>query len=392
MPVPESSAPEILTEAGKDSLIGFVSDAITQTFDDTVYQITDLPGFIADTNNVGPYANVSRQAGRLACRSWARGGGPQNLPGFDAAWGAICEPYLDSIDESPSTGGLDNGFAGGQCPGVLYNVRARVTLPNNPPQITEANLVGPLRYNQDLAAYPDNPGCTGGNSWKRFSIAGSTQTAIISWVGCGAGLEVLSVTPLNGGSNDCGDPPPLYDPPKVKPGLPVVGPQPIDLPGIGPTPIEITFNPDGTLNVDLPDLNTNFDVPVDIGLELGGGDGGGGGGDGPPPGDVGNPGSASDTGPGGDAEGEAPEGSVLTGVRVQILSFPSSRNKYTEEVFRGAYYVYMGVPGLLDLDFGGAMVRTDQFFFAEKDNLTAWRVRANTNYELRATPYYREVE
>lgn len=392
MPAPESSAPETLTEAGRDSLIGFVSDAITQTFDDTVYQITDLPGFVADTNPVGPFANASRQAARLVCRSYARGGGPQNLPGFDAAWGGICGPYLDSIGESPSPGSLDLPFRGGQCE-IPYFVQYSYNTVNTDgsPGSTftpEAGpILGPIRGIERRGA----PG-----SYTAVITSGNgVESVVNSSSAPQGGLENLKITQFfvsGGGSGpDCGDPPPIYDPPRIRPGLPVVGPQPIDLPGVGPVPIEITFNPDGTLNVNLPDVNADFDIPVDIGLELGGG-GDGGGGNGPPPGDVGDPGVPSDTGAGGEADGEAPEGQVLTGLRVEILAFPNSRTKYTEEVYRGAYYVYMGVPGLLDLDFGGAMVRADQFFLAEKENLTSWRVSANDGYSTRVTPYYRTPE
>lgn len=391
MAVPENSVAQTLTDAAKDGITELIAGYVIDGLQDSVWAATDLPGFIADDGPISLPNQPLRQITRLACKSYARGGGPQNLPGFDAIWSGICTPYLDSIGESPEPGnGIAPPFSGGQCPGVTYNVSVTGTVPPNAPQTFEANLVGPLRWNQDLPPVPPDPGCGPGSAWKRYTIAGQGSGTIISWVGCDATLTVNYVNPLYGGANDCGDPPPLYDPPKVKPDLPAVPKTPIDLPGIGPVGVNINFNPDGTLNVELPDVGVEVDVPINIG----GGDGGDGAGGaaGPPPGDVGEPGSPEVVGPGGDAEGEAPPGKVLTGLRVQITAFPPSRNKYTDEVYRGAYYAYMGVPGLLDLDFGGAMVRADQFLLAEKDNLTAWRISANTGYELITTPYYREAE
>lgn len=392
MPVPQGTVGEALTDSARDGLAGLLEQAAFKGLEDAYRIATELPQFIADNDFIAPGAIPTRLIGRAACRAYARGGGPQRNPGFDGFWGGLCAPYLDSIGESPDPGGVGLPFTGGQCPGVRYEFDFSFTDVNGERQTVDRRVNGRL-----VGAFVTPPNQNGAlEVGVKFisNLSGSEEFLQVSAVNQGqnAAPAISNVRVDGGGADTCGDPPPVYDPPKIKPGLPTVGPQPIDFPGIGPTPFTVTFSPEGTLVIDLPEVGVDVAIEDPFGFGGGGDDDGGGGGGGAPPGDVGAPGAAQDTGPGGDAEGEAPEGSVLTGVRVQILSFPSSRNKYTDEVFRGAYYVYMGVPGLLDLDFGGAMVRTDQFFFAEKENLTAWRVRANTNYELRATPYYRSAE
>lgn len=394
MPTSQGSSP--LTNAGVNSLTGLLEDYVRGGLGDFVFAATDLPGFLADTSPVVAAAQPTRQIVRAACRSYARGFGPQNLPGFDAVWGGICQPYLDSIGESPQQGGLARPFSGGQCPGVLYNITTTFQNPQTGEVtgVDQRQGLGPISVRSGGNQAPGSP-CQNGTKYfpgKELVIQGIPR---ISWDGlCGnfSSLRSISVVPADGSPDECGDPPPDYQPPQVRPGLPSLPPTPVDIPGIGPVNIDVGFNPDGSLTVNLPDVG--IEVPIEDPFGFGG-DGAGGGGGGtppPPPGDVGEPGQPATTAEGGEAEGEAPPGSVLVGVRVEILTVPSNRNRYTSEVYRGAYYVYMGVPGLLDLDPAGAMVRTDQFIFAEKENLTAWRVRANSKYVIRVTPYYRSVE
>lgn len=392
MPVDANTVAETLTEEGTASLVDAVEGYVLGGLEDFAFAATDLPNFLADTSPIVAAGQPTRQILRAACRSYARGSGPQNLPGFDAVWGGICEPYLESIGENPEPGSLAPPFTGGQCCGVNYLYTYSFRNPNtgeiqdSEQSAFNVQIVGLFeRSNQPAQATK-----TGGVRVR------SCSTGAISEIPLGTTFESapldqsISNIRIQGGAPDnCGNVPPVYSPPRVKPDLPDIGPEPIDFPGIGPIPITITFDPDGNINVDLPDIGVDFTVDDPFGL---GGDDEGGGSGGPPPGDVGDPGSPSDTGEGGDTAGEAPEGSVLVGLRVQILEVAENRSRYTDEVYRGAYYVYMGVPGLLDHDPAGAMVTGDQFIFAEKENLTAWRVRANNTYSLRVTPYYREAE
>lgn len=391
MPAPEGSLRETLTDAAKDGLLDLAAEYVTAGLGDFLYATTELPQFLADESPVTAPAVPLKEITRLACRAYARGGGPQNLPGFDAAWGGICGPYLDSIGEAPLPGeGVSAPFSGGQCPGVNYKIDWSWSAPgfNSGPQT--ANRTGPLGFSRAGTGSLD---CgSSGATYNVYTMTEGTGNNPVSLAaGCGAELNGLTVTRLDGLPDDCGGPPVEYDPPKVKPGLPTLPPStPIDFPGVGPIGVDITFDPDGTINVNLPDIGVEVGIEDPFGLSDDGGDEAPPGG--PPPGDVGEPGSPVGVGAGGEEEGQAPEGSVLVGLRVQIVTVPDSRTRYTPEVLRGAYYAYMGVPGLLDLDFGGSMVRQDQFLFAEKENLTNWRIKANNGYELITTPYYRQVE
>lgn len=392
MPVDDSYVKESLTEAGIDSITEAVTGYVSAGLQDFAFAATDLPNFLADTSPIVAAGQPTRQILRAACRSYARGGGPQNLPGFDGVWGGLCQPYLDSINESPTGGSLEPPFTGGQC-AQGYLVWGQID--GTDIQIgglTPVNMVGPLRPTgrRDVPA-PGQPFSDSMRTFFDFDTGSGPASVGVPWRLSFPSSRTYRVD-AQGQSDNCGNPPVEYDPPRIKPGLPTLPPTPVDFPGVGPINIDVGFDPQGNLTVNLPDIGVEvpIEVPFDISIGEGGDDGGGPAA--PPPGDVGDPGQPQEPGPGGEAAGEAPEGSVLTGVRVQVLGIPNSRNKYTEDVYRGAYYVYMGVPGLLDLDFGGAMVRTDQFFFAELLNLTSWRVSANTGWSIRATPYFRSAE
>jgi hypothetical protein len=109
------------------------------------------------------------------------------------------------------------------------------------------------------------------------------------------------------------------------------------------------------------------------------------------PGDIGDPGATEDTGLGDEAEGEAPAGQVLVGLQITVLAQPPTAKIFEGEVFRGLGWIYMGVPGNLALHPSGSTHRDTQFTFADRDNLTAWKVIAKSGYNLRVKPYYKEV-
>jgi hypothetical protein len=207
----------------------------------------------------------------------------------------------------------------------------------------------------------------------------------------GAFVELGSVAALiarqDGLTDDCGNPPPVVRQPS---------------PTGDPSPPPFRFNPGPEIDIDVDvDVSPEGDIIFDIG---------GGpttvdpfpeapddtdpppGDTSPPPGDIGEPGGSGATGPGGDTEGEAGEGEVLVGLKIEVLESPPQANQYVEGVFRGACYIYMGVEGNLDQDYGGSMLKSGQFFFAEKDNLTHWLVSANNGFNFSVTPYYREVQ
>jgi hypothetical protein len=83
---------------------------------------------------------------------------------------------------------------------------------------------------------------------------------------------------------------------------------------------------------------------------------------------------------------------VLVGLKFRIVQVPPHAREFAPGVYRGAAYIYMGGDDGLDQDYAGSMLRDGQFVFAEKENLTCWRVDANVGFKLVVTPFYREVE
>jgi hypothetical protein len=207
----------------------------------------------------------------------------------------------------------------------------------------------------------------------------------------GDDIEIVSITPC--GSDDCGDPPSVVQPPgTVTPVSPLPPSVTINLPGIGPVDITLTLNPNGDPVVCIPEIDVCVTVEPPDDITGGGDDGGDGGPSDGPPGDIGSPGAPEETGEDGTAQGCAGDGEVLVGIKVDIVEFPERAKEYAPGVYRAVCYAYLGTLGNLDHDPAGAMLRNGQFIFAEKDNLTCWRVDANTGYNLSVTPYYRSVE
>jgi hypothetical protein len=83
---------------------------------------------------------------------------------------------------------------------------------------------------------------------------------------------------------------------------------------------------------------------------------------------------------------------MLWALKIDILTAPPYPKEFAPGVHRGACYVYMGTPAGLDHDPAGAMLRSGQLVLAERDYLTRWKVSANTGYDLRVTPYYKNRE
>jgi hypothetical protein len=331
------------------------------------------------------YGKVQQATARQACRRYA------DDPSKFAGRGAVlvekaCRPYLDDIGYGdPPT--IELPFFGGQCAGVNYRILGDVfnpttgdPNPGNP--INFGTRPGPL----ELVEGPFNPGCTPPAFWQAEQLVrtvGDPSGAIpVRIQGCVrfTTLKNLRFERIDGLSDDCGSPPPE-----------IVGPVPPSAPGpsrerYNPGPdididIGVDIKPDGTIDVDFGTGPINIDP-------FGDDESGSGGSPSPAPGDIGEAGESGSTGDGGDAEGTAPEGSVLGGISIAITIAPPRPNKFSEEVFRGVGFVYMGVPGNLALHPEGSAMKNNQFFFPYKDNLTSWLVRANVGYTLQVTPYY----
>lgn len=340
---------------------------------------------------------VSQAAGRSACRIYGQGNVTINA-GAAEKYERVCRPYLETLD--PLNGPkLEIPARGGQCDGVTYSFAIGRTSFNGTALTDQfvqcsAGRRGPIgKFKESTGPNTENIGIT-------FKDAtGATVRANILSGTKGASITLKNFARCDAAPDNCGNAPVDVTPPSTV---------------TDPTPPPFRFNPDPSIDIDIdvtvaPTGDITFNIgtgPITID-PFGGGDGGGGPGPDPdpglPPGDVGAPAAPIETGPGGsgpgggtapgtgEAEGTAPPGSELVGLRLQLLTEPPSRTKYTDLVRRGAIYVYMGVPGLLDHDPAGAMITPDQFIFAERDRLTAWKVRANKGYNFRITPYYREV-
>jgi len=319
-------------------------------------------------------------------------------PDVAAKYEKSCRPYLANIGYGQEPA-IEQPFSGGQCAGVTYRVTMRFYNPTTGATTgtTIRDGLGPVSIGVGGNQAPGVGGsCAAGQTYYPGRFLRFNGVADISFGGgCAVRKtwEVVSVVPLNNGNNDCGSPPPDIR-------------QPIGPPTPGP-PSE-PFNPRPDININIGAIinangTINFNIgtgPITIDPFGGGGSGtpgtpgtpGGGGLGGPStPGDVGSPGAAANINGGAAAEGQAPAGKVLTGVKLNLLQAPASPTQYKEGVFRGTAYIRMGTAAGLDLNYAGQMLSTGQFVLAEKEYLTHWRVEVNRGYRWQVIPYYRDV-
>jgi len=355
----------------------------------------DRPGFIAGAEPDTALGAAVQAISRVNCRIWASRDKANYSQAVNQGNADLCGPYLDSIAERPASGEFKALVEGGQCP-VFYNVDISYTIVlgfcENVQTFSEVFALGVLG---PLNVFTDNVGTPGGTSnlcdgfsYTNIRLVGASGAVSQRGSGFGVRLNNISVTRADGLPDTCGNAPVQYQPPTtIVPVTPLNRDITINLPGSGPLTVNVDLSPKGDIIVRSPELD------VEVEVEVGGSDdgGGGGGGNAPPPGDVGNPGPGESTGEGGDSEGEAPEGSVLVGLLLDLIEAPAGAREFEPGVYRAGAYVYMGTPTGLDQDFAGSMLSDGQFIFAEKENLTRWRVRANNGFNWFVTPYYREV-
>jgi len=372
-----------MSEITPGGILDRVVQELPNFFRDGVDQLVTGEGeYIRAGEPRGTVGKVGQAIARSYCRQYGANPGAARF-GNAARIENACRPYLD--DQDPGKGAkIGVPFPGGQCAvNYLCVYKFNNILTNGQTQVPaiqqSVTLPGPIGiiYGTELPEW-QNIRCLFNGGQETFLRTGSCNQ------GCYRNIEWVSITRSDGQPDNCGDPPPV-----------VTQPGPI----ADPSPPPFRFNPSGDINVNvgvdvLPDgtINVNIGGPtfnVDPFPPEGGG--GGAGPTGPPPGDIGDAGGASDTGLGGEAEGAAPAGSILVGLKIDILASPPKARQFAPGVFRGAGYIYMGVIGNLDQDYGGSMLKSGQFFFAEKENLTHWQVSANNGYDFRVTPYYREA-
>lgn len=384
------------TDKDRDNILIPVASGVQELLFAPVNPFNDRPGFIAGPTPETGLAAAVQGITRLNCRLWASRDKSGYSPRVNQYNGEVCGPYLDDLGENPDDGAVELPFEGGQCAGVSYRLTWTetqffsdcTTLVGNP---DVGGFIGPI----GAVSYSGNPSCpTAPGTTATISTGGGP--VLLGGAGGGVRISGISVTREDLGADNCGNPDPTVQPPAtVTPVTPIVPTFNINLPGVGPINISVDLDGDGQPVICAPDLDVCIEVNPEFGVGIGGeGDGDGGGGDGGlPPGDIGSPGTGDTAGGvGGDAEGEAPPGSVLVGLDCDLTVIPENSRQYTPGVYRGVCYIYMGVPGNLDHDPAGAMMTSSQFVFAEKDNLTSWRVSANNGFIIGVTPYYREVE
>lgn len=395
--MPQESLPEQVGNSLRDLAAGAIEDGIRGSFRDL-----SNPAEAIRAGGSGGAAQKAQVAfGRAACRRWARGQGPQGALA-DAINAPLCQPYLEDIGEWPGSGSYAPPFSGGQC-SINYRVFARrvrtdgadlsTCIDDGVIEITPAGgLPGPIG---GIVFSSTN---TGPPSFipvdEAALIFGGGQQSPLGgrFSGCSQPFfTITSVVPVGGAPDVCGDPKDGYDP---APKLPDDGYDGTEPWGPGLPDIRIDFNPDGSINIDLPDVDTdgprtvpdrtnpdNYPGPITELPEP------------PPPGDQGDAGGAGTTGDGGEEEGEAPPGQVLVGVLIEVLSGPPDKQGFIDpDVWKWPCWVYMGGDAGLDQDLAGQYLRSPQFVHAETENATRYRVVANIGYNLRVTPYYREVE
>ena len=358
----------------------------------------DVGEFIAGPRPQNPVGGAYHDYTRWVCDSyanvpdWAKTAATVGgAPNMGLAMDIICGQYLGQNMPQATV-----PFTGGQCPGVMYRVvvgrRANIAPPSAD---IPYDVVGPVRGIRTATIVP-SPGNDVLQGWLQhgqgqevnlggmfFKLNGQDNNP--QWL-------IVSVTRLDGLPDNCGNPPAE---PRPVPGVPTAptsppggGQPPIwDEPGGGPIfrpgPIQTPYGP-----IEFP--------PIDP-FDPGGGDDDDPFDDPPPPpppppGDQGEEGEEEEAEDDSPASACAPAGKVLVGLKFRIVQTPPYAREFAPGVYRAVAYIYMGGDDGLDQDYAGSMLRDGQFVFAEKENLTCWRVDANVGFKLIVTPFYREVE
>lgn len=344
------------------------------------------PEYIRDADPDGLTKRIGLGLARQTCRRYADGAA-DITPARAVQYENACRPYLDSVGYGTGPE-IEKPFDGGQCADVLYRVDYEFRNGNNP--FVPATLFerGPLSVSTALAPGDENAGCLNGTVFTRKTLLGANGARRVLSSGCNTDSRVTSITPAEGGPNNCGNPPPVITQPEP-PAAPGPKFEPIVVIPVINIDAGVTVNLDGTVDVEIGEVNVTIDP---FGDAPGGGGGGVGAGDLVP--DGGLAGAPADTGNGGVASGEAPMGQELVGVRVEVLEAPIGFNQYANNpavVYRGIGYIRMGYSGRLALDVGASAVISPQFFLAPVRGFTNWEHRANTGFINRVTPFYREL-
>lgn len=360
--------------------------------------LDDLAESIADPPPNRPFERAVGEFGRDVCDRLSSTPSDFALNPVVGLMQDVCQPYWDNQGYSAPVSAAP--FEGGQCPGSRYTLTGTYVqscFGTAGQTFTWRSgggvAIGPIRgiKQTEQGWEVDHAGTATIGVVSNVSNAGVARVprsgVECSQIGSGEATatetpKITAVTPFGGDSDSCGDPDPTLEP----------GPTPAPDPGPLPPDTGPTEDPTGSPVFILPP-SFGFDPTLEVGIDVGEVNFGGGGSDAPPsppPGDVGTPGTAVEAGDT-DAEGEAPPGSEIVGLKLNLVSALEGSREYGDGIYRGGAYIYFGTAEGLDQDFGGSQITDGQFFFAEREGLTKWRVSANVGYIWSVVPYYREV-
>jgi hypothetical protein len=373
-------------------LLNQVKEGVRNSIRDVFNAATDPAGLIRDGAAGSAYNGLGVEAVRGVCRAWGSGKHPLGgIPAVDNFYGSLCKPYLESINAWPGDGTLTfPTFSGGQCSTVYSSYASGTTTSSNTGATTPFNdalgMQGPV-----LEWFYFLDGTSLKRRYRDSNFPNGTTSVVRNNV---ASFNISQTIVRNDGQPDnCGDLPVDYS---NAPGEPIDpgADEPVNIPGpYGDFDINVSFGDDGDIilcppnNVDVPCVSIpgpsepkGPQNPINPGPHS--------------PNDQGEPGTPQLTGDGGAASGEAPEDSILVGVRVELVNAqsPARPDVTTNGTFyRGALYCYLGSDNGLDLQPEGAIVKFPQFFYAPEVS-TKWNVIANLGYSLRVIPYFRRVD
>ena len=330
---------------------------------------------------------------RRACRRHAR----NEAAGLYSNLGALrrpryghCAPYLDSINEGPtSSGSYGPPFSGGQCsanyrvfatrnltPGNAVGQNICNTTPNI--EITpNGGLLGPIRGIRTattiIAGIPAEEAFLKYGNNQEFSLGGRFQGCLSPFFG------ITSLQRIDGNPDNCGDPPNEYNPPTWPPNLPSLPPPTVAPPG-GDGGDDIEVDPDGNWRFCENGDCTPFFPP-----------GGGGGGPGEPDGDPQETDPNDPDNPN-EVSGCAEDGNVLTGVQIDIIQEPPNYQGLGNIYYRSCW-VWMGPSsGLLDMVSDGKAIESGQFVIPDSRDCVCYKVRANPGFRVSVQAYSRPKE
>lgn len=396
--MPNPTTPQAITDNLRNDVIDLVTGEIQKGIGTNIGAITDPAGFIASTAGAPPTLAFTKGLVRQVCRAWARGSTPIQGPLADGIYGPLCKPYLDSIGETPDAGRFEPSFLGGQCDGTVYQFVIRAELTSNPasfPINANGKTHGPITgWRQTvegtrLRTYITSRSAVTAESCGVASAPiGALQERLVGDSDNRTGYNPGTFTLLGvcSGPDNCGNAPSGYLPPRTPTSLPPLPPYRPNIPGLGLPGIGITIDPDGNINVSIPDLGIDFTVDNPLRGPAGTGTGGG------TPGGQGEPGDTSaptDE----EEEGEDPLRN-LVGVRVNLVNIPPRANSNvnsTESYYKGLYYVFFGGEGGEAMNQEAAIVKSSQFFYAPK-GCNKYRVVPNFGVTLTVQPFYEETE